>query len=88
MEARIGQKLPPTHPVMYWLIEHCASILNRHFVTSDGTTAYQHTNGKKSKGQTAEFGEKVLYHVPKKLRGKLSLRWKTGILSWDSGKLK
>ena len=34
---------------------------------------------KRSKGRTAEFGKKVLYHVPKKLRSKLDLRWRAGI---------
>ena len=68
LEARIGKKVPTNHAIMIWLVEHTASLINRHFVTEAGITAYHHTHGQKSKGRTAEFGEKHLYHVPKKLR--------------------
>ena len=37
------------------------------------------THGKRSKRRTAEFGEKVLYHVPQTLRSKSDLRWRAGI---------
>ena len=79
LESRLSKKIPTNHPVMMWLVEHVASLINRHFVTSEGVTAYQFTHGQRSKGRTAEFGEKVLYHVPKKMRHKLSLRWRLGI---------
>ena len=79
LEARIGVKIPVDHAVIKWLVEHIANLINRHFVTAEGVTAYEFTHGKKMKGRTAEFGEKVLYHVPKKLRAKLSLRWRQGI---------
>ena len=74
LEARLGCKVPLSHPVILWLVEHTASILNRHFVAEHGKTPYEFTHGKRSVGRTTEFGEKVLYHVPKKLRSKMNLR--------------
>ena len=44
LQARIGQKLPVTHPVVLWLVEHVASLINRHFVGSSGKTAYEYTH--------------------------------------------
>ena len=41
--------------------------------------AYEFVHCKRSKGRTAEFGEKYLYHVPKKLRSKLDLHLGTRI---------
>ena len=79
LESRLGKKIPIKHPVILWMVEHVSSIINRHFVASHGKTAYEFVHGKRSKGRTAEFGEKVLYHVPKKLRSKLDLRWRAGI---------
>mgnify|MGYP003336159420 FL=1 len=79
LEARLGKKVPLDHPVTLWLVEHTASIMNCHFVAEHGKTPYEFVHGKRSKGRTAEFGEKVLYHVPKKLRSKMNLRWRTGV---------
>ena len=79
LEARLSSKVPVTHPVFLWLIEHTASILNRYFVAEHGKTPYEFTHGKRHKGRTAEFGEKVLYYVPKKLRSKMNLRWRVGV---------
>ena len=41
LEARLGKKFAVDHPVILWLVEHVASIINRHFVTEKGTTAYE-----------------------------------------------
>ena len=61
------------------MVEHVATLINRHFVTSDGTTAYQFTHGKRQKSRTTEFGERILYHVHKKLKTKQDLRWRVGV---------
>ena len=76
LETRLGQKVPLKHPVVLWMIEHVSSLINRHFVAAHGKTPYEYVHGKRSKGRTAEFGERILYHVPKKLRSSLDLRWR------------
>ena len=35
--------------------------------------------GCKSNGRTAEFGERIIYYVPKRLRAKIDLRWRVGV---------
>ena len=39
---------------------------------------YQAIHGQRFKGKLMEFGKKVFYYVPKKLRSKLNLRWRVG----------
>ena len=55
LETRIKCRVPSQHPVLKWLIEHTASILNRYCTNSDGQTPYEALHGKKS----------TLYSVPK-----------------------
>ena len=42
-------------------------------------TAYQRWHGRRANSKAVEFGEKVFYHVPKKLRSNMQLRWRIGI---------
>jgi len=79
LEAHMGTRLPVDHAVMKWLIQHVASIHNRQTTNSDGQTPYEVRHGRRSRGRTAEFGERLLYYVPKKLRAKLDLRWRVGV---------
>ena len=74
LEDRIRRKIHVKHPVLKWLIEHVASIFTRYTVNEDGTTPYQALHGKRSTLKVVEFGEQVFYHVPKKLRAKLTRR--------------
>ena len=41
LESRIQARIPSQHPVLKWMIEHAASILNRYCVNSDGVTPYE-----------------------------------------------
>ena len=79
LETRLGQKVPLKHPVILWMIEHVSSLINRHFVAAHGKTPYEYVHGKRSKGRTAEFSERILYHVPKKIRSNLKLRWRARV---------
>ena len=79
LEARISAALPSDHAVIYWMAEHVAHVYNRHFVGADGRTAYEALHGKAASQKLVEFGEKVMWFVPKKLRLKLDLRWRLGI---------
>ena len=78
IESRTNSRIPSDHPVMRWLVEHSASLLNRFKVHGDGNTAYQALHGKRCSDKVVEFGEQVLFSVPKKLRSKLCLRWRIG----------
>ena len=71
--------LPSDHAVIYWMAEHVTHVYNRHFVGADGRTAYEALHGKASSQKLVEFGEKVMWFVPKKLRLKLDLRWRLSI---------
>ena len=78
------QKLPSKHPVFRWLAEHTASLINRFKVNADGRTAFQALHGKKYTEKVIEFGEQVLYNVPRKLRSKLTRRWCVGTYcTWE-----
>ena len=68
----------PSSPGLKWSITHAASILNRYCVNSDGVTPYEALHGQKPTLKVVEFGEQVFYSVPKRLRSKLTKRWRIG----------
>ena len=76
LESRLYARIPCDHPVFFWLVEHAASVCNRYVCTEDGSTPYQNLHGQRFKGRAVEFGEQVFYYVPKRLRSKMSLRWR------------
>ena len=61
LEARlqVAQPLPCTHPVVRWLVEHTAFILNRCQLDKSGRTPYGHLHGKDVRDRLCEFGEVV-----------------------------
>ena len=77
-ELRVKGRLPNDHPVMAWLVEHAAYMLNRCNLGTDGRTAYGRLHGKESTARLCEFAERVLWFVPKKHRAKLDARWRYG----------
>ena len=80
LEARLGlsQPIPCSHPVIRWLVEHVAFILNRCQMDKHGRTPYGHLHGKDVKDHLCEFGETILWFVPKKTRAKLDHKWRYG----------
>ena len=79
IESRMETRLPCNHPAFYWLVEHASSVYNRYVCTEEGSTPYQNLHGQTYKWKAIEFGEKVFYYVPKRLRSKMSLRWRLGV---------
>jgi len=79
LELRVKGRLANDHPVMAWLIEHAAYLLNRCKLGTDGRTAYGRLHGKESLARLCEFGERILWFVPKKHRAKLDAKWRYGI---------
>ena len=91
LEDKLGAKLPGTHAVTCWLVEHCADLLNKYQCGEDGRTAYHRLRGKPWAHEIVAFGEKVHYRVnlkslPKeyKLEGRwgegffMGIKWRTG----------
>ena len=81
LEDRLGVRLPAKHPIMPWLFEWSALVLNRYEVGKDGRTSYERCKGKKAKTLGLEFGESVLWkrkpsggHL-----GKLTSLWEDGV---------
>ena len=64
---------------MQWLIEHTAYVLNKFGLGSDGKTPYGRLHGREGRERMCEFGERIQWYVPKKLRSKLDQRWRYGI---------
>ena len=85
LESRIGARIGSTHPVMAWLVRHCAIILNRFSVNPDGKTPYEVLHGKRAPDRFVELGERVYFYVPKRLRYKLDMRWQLGVCVGVSG---
>ena len=78
-EARLGMRLGSTHPIMCWLVEYASVLLSKYSVGNDGFTAYQKLHGKRAHEKLVEFGEKVLYFIPKAKRAKLDKRFGLGV---------
>ena len=79
LEANINARIPAEHPILAWIVEHAAYLLNRCVLGTDGRTAWGRLHGKESTEKICQFGEKVLWYVPKKQRAKLDVRWRHGI---------
>ena len=63
-EVRLGKKVPFRSPLMYWLTEHVAGILNRCKLQDRyRKTSYQRKYGKKDLTAVADFGE-IFHYMP------------------------
>ena len=78
-EARLKVRIPMDHPIMAWMVEHASHLLTKYHVGPDGRTGFGRLHGKEVSERICEFGERVLYYVPKKLRSKMDARWKYGV---------
>ena len=78
LEGRLQAQVKSNSPVVRWMVEHAASMLNRFTTNSEGVTPYAALHGRNSTERHIEFGEKVFYFVPRKARTKLCLRWRLG----------
>ena len=79
LESRLKARMSSSHPVMQWLVEHTAFVLNSYALGSDGKTPYGRLHGREGRERMCEFGERIQWYVPKKMRSKLDQRWRYGI---------
>ena len=78
LETRLECRIPMKHPVMRWMVEHAATMLNRFTTNPEGLSPYAAAHGRNASERHIEFCEKIFYFVPKKARTKLCLRWRLG----------
>ena len=62
LEDRLGHALKPKDPVLSWLVEYCAVLLNKYHINeATGKTAYEALHGQEASERLAYFGERVLF---------------------------
>ena len=75
LEARLGVKIPCSHQIMRWMLEHAAMLLtNYHCSSDDHLTGYQRLHGHACTNRLPEFGETVMWYVPRRIRHKLDFK--------------
>ena len=80
LENRLQHRLGVRHGAFAWLVEHCADVLNRYCVGSDGRTPFQRLRGRRSDCHMAEFGAQVMFRVSGKVSGSnMQERWFSGV---------
>ena len=62
----ILEKIPMSHPVLTWLAEHSAWLLDTRVVGVDGATPYLRARGKSYAKRSVSFGEYVMCMLPTK----------------------
>ena len=66
-------------PVIAWLVEHTAYVMNRFVLGLDGKTPYGRLHGREKRERIHEFGERIMWYAPKHVRTKLDQRQRYGI---------
>ena len=61
LETRLGEAVPWDHPLMLWMIEYSATLMNLFRVGKDEQSPMQRLRGVKHGRPLAEYGECVLY---------------------------
>lgn len=80
LESRLGCQVDAKEPIVTYMPEYAAYLLNRLEVGKDGKTAYERCKGKRATVLGLEFGENVLYKVkPDAKMAKIRSRWEFGI---------
>ena len=64
LEKRLGKKIPLQSPVLPWLVEYAAFIVNIRVKGDDGMTAHQRVRKCAFAKRLVPFGELVLVHMP------------------------
>ena len=70
-----------THRLMGWMVRHCAWVLNRFQLWSDGQTAYRNVRDKNYEKELVQLGEMCYTEETE-----LDLRWNRGVFAGKSEK--
>ena len=80
LESTLGCQVDAKEPIVTYMPEYAAYLLNRLEVGRDGKAAYARCKGKRATVLGLEFGEKVLYKgKPDAKMAKIRSRWDSGI---------
>ena len=80
LEENLGEEVKPNEPLVQFIPEFAAYVTNRMAVGKDGKTNLERVKGKRASLIGLEFGEKLLWKLPKKDKmAKLRERWCYGI---------
>lgn len=66
LEGRIGRRIPIEAGVIAWMVEHAATIINRHQVGHDGKVPYERVYHRKPPTTQVEFGEQIMAKISPK----------------------
>ena len=66
LEGHLQKYIPVAHPIVPWLLEHSAFLLNVKVRGSDGLTAWARVKGRPFGLQSIGFGESVFFKRPVK----------------------
>ena len=73
LEQKISTAIPTDHPVLYWMVEHAPTLINRFQLGRDGRTPFRKLRGEDNDARVCEFGEQVFAKIVRR-RGKRRLR--------------
>jgi hypothetical protein len=80
LQEKLGRKIDARERIVALIPEYASYLMNRLKKGEDGKVPYGRSRGKKPTVMGVEFGEKLLYKVPKAAKmEKLMPRWKHGI---------
>ena len=80
LDDRYMVRIAVEHPILTWLCEHTAYLLNRLEVGHDGKTAYERMKGKRATVLGVEFGETIMWkQKPIGVLRKLETQWKFAV---------
>ncbi len=85
LEDRIGRSIPAHHPLISWMVEFSAWMMNVRVKGEDGITAHHRVRGREYGKRQGSFGEYLMYKVPdqaelKNKEGTLARRWQYALL--------
>ena len=62
---KLATPIPCGHPVVHWLFEHADWVLSKFVVDGEGRTPYGRLHGTESRERICEFGERIMFYLPK-----------------------
>ena len=76
LEIRMGGPIDIKHACMTWLVQHTTYILSKYLIGTDGLTGMGRLHGREVNERICEFGERILWYVPRRRRCKMDLKWR------------
>ena len=81
LEDKLQRQIPCSHPIIAWMIEYSALLISKYQPGDDGKTKWERMHGQPARERLPEFGETVLFVLPKHARRDADPRWMFGVIS-------